>query len=397
MTIIEATQDQHLFAPLFRDPATWQAWVVWLKAVFALPMTTEEVELYKRCTGRTIPPDQESTEVYTVCGRRSGKSFIASLTAVYLACFRDYMPYLSPGERAVVWLLARDRSQAGVVFRYISGLFRVSPLLEQMIEKEGAEVLDLVNRVSILVGTSSYRSVRGFTVAAALCDEIAFWQVEGINPDREVIGALRPATATIPGAKLFCLSSPYARGGILYEAHKAYFGKDHAPVLVWQAPTSVMNPTIPSTLIANEMERDPVAARAEWGAEFREDIEAAFPLEIIDVCVIPGRHELPPAVGVSYLAFVDPSGGRADSFTLAIGHRKDNSLVVIDLLKEWRAPFSPEAVVRECCQWLSTYRAHRVTGDHTVASGPWNSLKITGFCMKSVASRKANCISPLFR
>src|SRR5262245_6542521 len=102
MTIIEALNDPNLFQPLLRDLATWQAWIVWLKAIFALPMTVREQNLYIRCTGRQHPPTIEPTEVFTIVGRRGGKSYMAALTAVYLACFRDYRPFLSPSERGIV-------------------------------------------------------------------------------------------------------------------------------------------------------------------------------------------------------------------------------------------------------------------------------------------------------
>jgi hypothetical protein len=43
--------------------------------------------------------------------------------------------------------------------------------------------------------------------------------------------------ATIPGAMLLCASSPYARRGALWDAHRRHFGKDGDPILVWQADT----------------------------------------------------------------------------------------------------------------------------------------------------------------
>jgi hypothetical protein len=39
INIIQAINDPHLFRPLFKDLATWQAWQVFLKALFALPLT----------------------------------------------------------------------------------------------------------------------------------------------------------------------------------------------------------------------------------------------------------------------------------------------------------------------------------------------------------------------
>src|SRR5215467_11181556 len=72
---------------------------------------------------------------------------------------------------------------------------------------------------------------------------------------------------------------------------------------------------------------------------------------------------------VRYCGFVDPSGGSADSMTLAIGHR-ENDVVVIDALRERRPPFSPEDVVAEFSQLLATYHITRVTGDRYAGEWP---------------------------
>ena len=45
-------------------------------------------------------------------------------------------------------------------------------------------------------------------------------------------------------------------------------------MLVWQAPTRVMNPNINERTIAEAYEDDPAAARSEYGAEFRADLES---------------------------------------------------------------------------------------------------------------------------
>jgi phage terminase large subunit-like protein len=83
-----------------------------------------------------------------------------------------------------------------------------------MIESETQEGVSLTNNVTIEVATASFRSVRGFTLVAALLDELAFWQSEdSANPDTEVLAAIRPGMATIPNAMLLAASSPYARRG----------------------------------------------------------------------------------------------------------------------------------------------------------------------------------------
>ena len=99
------------------------------------------------------------------------------------------------------------------------------PELKRLITRETEELLELSNGISVEVATNSFRRVRGYSVIAAICDEIAFWQSdESANPDREVLHALRPAL----GAKglLYCLSSPHARSGALYEHDIDNWGRD---------------------------------------------------------------------------------------------------------------------------------------------------------------------------
>jgi hypothetical protein len=83
-TIIQAINHPSLFGslPAFEKLETWAGWLVWLKAVFALPMTAADLEIYRQCTGREQAPTLAPNEVYTIVGRRGGKSFISALTAV---------------------------------------------------------------------------------------------------------------------------------------------------------------------------------------------------------------------------------------------------------------------------------------------------------------------------
>ena len=204
-----------------------------------------------------------------ICGRRAGKSFILALCAVFSACFRDWGPYLAPGERATIMIIATDRRQARTIIRYIRALLTGVPMLTELIERETQESFDLSNGVTIEVQTASYRSTRGYTIAVALCNELAFWQTDdAAQPDYEILTAIKPGMATIPGAMLLCASSPYARRGALFDAYRKHFRKDNDPILVWQASTRTINPTVPQSVIDEAMERDPASAAAEYGAEF---------------------------------------------------------------------------------------------------------------------------------
>ena len=243
MTIIDAMHDPALFGLWFRDRESWRAWEAFLAALFGLPMTEGAAEIYAKHTGLTTAPTQQAREAWVVAGVRGGKSLIAALVAVFLACFRDYAQYLAPGERARVMVLAGDREQAGVIFGYVRAFLDI-PLLRQLVMNETRESLELSNRVVITIQTASFRRVRGYTCAAVICDEVAFWPTDeaGANPDGEILKALRPRMTTIPGAMLIAISSPYARRGALWEAYRKHYGQDGDPVLVWQAPTTAMNP-----------------------------------------------------------------------------------------------------------------------------------------------------------
>ncbi|MGQ9688915.1 MAG: terminase large subunit domain-containing protein [Desulfobaccales bacterium] len=387
--IITAIRDENLFGPLFRDLGTWRAWRVFLKALFGLRMGKAEFPLYRQCTGRDVPPDRPSREAWVVAGRRSGKSFIAALVAVYVACFRDYRPHLAPGEQGHVLVVAADRGQAQVVFRYVKGFLAANPMLARMVEAERAEAVDLTNRVTVGVATCSYRAIRGFTLAAAICDEVAFWRSDdGANPATEVLRALRPALATIPGSLLLCVSSPYARSGPLWESFKTHWGCQKTDVLVWQAATRVMNPTIAQDLIDRDMAADPEAARSEWEAEFRSDLASFLDPEVIEAVMIPGRYELPPRGGVEYTAFVDPSGGRGDAAALALAHT-EGERVVLDLARRWPAPHDPAQVVEEMAEVLKAYGVRRVTGDRYAGEWPRQEFQKHGVTYEAAAKDKS--------
>jgi hypothetical protein len=362
MNILDATRDKKLFAPWFRSSASWGSWFAFLAALFALPMTADQLDVYRQCTGRIDAPSIPLTEAWLVCGRRAGKSFVLALVAVYLATFKTYRQYLAPGERGTIVIIAADRRQARTIFRYVRGLLNNVPMLKRLIERETKDAFDLNNSVTIEIHAASFRSTRGYTLIAALLDEVAFWRSDdSANPDKEILAALRPGMATIPGAMLLCASSPYARRGVLWDAFKRHYGKD-TPVLVWKAPTRTMNPSVGQSMIDAAIEADPASAAAEYMAEFRSDIETFISRETVDAAVVMGRRELPPIEGVTYTAFCDPSGGSSDSMTLGIAH-VDAKRVILDLVRERKPPFSPDDVAREFATTLKDYGVHSVRGD----------------------------------
>ena len=294
INILAVMSDPNLLGESFQGD-TWKAWKTFLKVLFGLRLSTDESETYTRHTGRSDAPGSDFLEAWLQVGRRGGKSIVIALVVVFLACFRDYSQYLAPGERATIMVIAADRKQARVVMRYVVGFLKEVSFLSRTIVRQTMDSIDLENRVTIEVHTASFRSVRGYKIVAAICDEIAYWHVEGsANPDTEILNALRPGMAEVPGAMLLCLSSPYARRGELWKTYQAHYGQD-SPVLVWQADTRSMNPTVPENVIQQAYERDPAVAASEYGAQFRSDVESYVRHEVVMSCVVPGRYELSPA------------------------------------------------------------------------------------------------------
>jgi hypothetical protein len=180
------------------------------------------------------------------------------------------------------------------------------------------------------------------------------------------VTALRPALATLKG-KLIALSSPYAKRGILWAAYKRYFATDDKRVLVAQAPTLLMNPSLDPAIVEQALEEDREAAEAEYLAQFRGDISTFMDIELIEECTRPKPLELPPANNIKYRAFVDPAGGGADEFTLAISH-KEGLCTVIDLVRGRKG--SPAEIVGEYARILQNYGIKTVSGDRYAGRWP---------------------------
>jgi hypothetical protein len=119
MNIIDAIDDDLIFGKFFRRKETWAAWRVFLKALFAPPMMSEEGVVYCECTGRSSVPTAPATEAWLVIGRRGGKSFTLALIAAFLACFRDWRPFLGPERLGLSpsWLPTEGRPARSCAMR----------------------------------------------------------------------------------------------------------------------------------------------------------------------------------------------------------------------------------------------------------------------------------------
>jgi hypothetical protein len=219
------------------------------------------------------------------------------------------------------------------------------------------------------VHPNSFRTVRGRSLLGVVLDESAYFRDEtSALPDVETYRAVMPALASNAGM-LIGISSPYRRTGLLYAKHRDHFGIDGDDVLVLQASSVTLNPTIDRKIIDQARAADPAAAASEWDAEFRSDLSQFVSDEAIDATVNHARPvELPYQSGTRYFAFCDPSAGRNDHFTIAIGHREGDGFVC-DALRGRGAPCDPSAAAAEFASLCKQYHVTTIVGDNF--SGEW--------------------------
>jgi hypothetical protein len=346
-----------------RSLSEWQRTI--LKSIYGLALNDKELLIYQEGTGRDIYLEREQEEASIIGGRRGGKTKIGCIIAIYEA-FRGHN--LPRGEMGFVILLARTMSQARVAFRVIRHLIHSSPILRKLVVRETRNEIELNNGVVICCYPCSYSSVRGVTVVAAICDEMAFWYHDenAANPEQEVLDALRPGMATATRSKLIKVSTPFKKEGILWNEFQRRGELDY---LVWQAPTVNMNPTISSTVLERAQARDDRKFRREFMAEFSEDLSSWIDSEILDGCVVRNRKDLPRVPHVNYLAAIDPGFVHSD-FAFVIAHLSAGN-VIIDRLVGWRgtkkAPVAFEWACEQIASILHEFGINSVFGDQYCA------------------------------
>jgi hypothetical protein len=156
-----------------------------------------------------------------------------------------------------------------------------------------------------------------------------------------------------------------------------------------------MNANVSEAFIAKEISRDP-ANKSEYLATWRDDCEAFVGLDVVRSCV-GGYVQRGYDSSKRYHAFLDPSGGRSDTMSLAIGHREGDQLH-IDLVWVKKAPFDPTQALQEVAQLLKMYRVSMVFGDAYGGEFPKSVLQRFGMTytlIKKVRSELYRDLLPL--
>ena len=304
-------------------------------------------------------------ELFVVAGRGSGKSRIA---AVLACCYASREYQRAPGEDTYIGVFAPDRKQARVTFKYIVGLLRAHPALAALIEDEAMESVTLRTGVVLEVITASRSAPRGRSYALAIVEEAAFLPVDehAAEPDVELLRALRPALARVPGSLLAVIGSPYARRGVLYQAWRDGDAEDRVVVT---GDTLTLNPTFRRREVERAFETDPVAAASEYGRDgvitFRSDVASLLTDAAIAAVVPVGVRELPPdPARAASLHFDAATGSGEDAAAAAVAFESVDDLVIeLAAVRRWAPPFSPSAVVKEAAELAASYGISEITID----------------------------------
>jgi hypothetical protein len=270
-------------------------------------------------------------------GRRSGKTFMASVAAVYMAFCQDeqFRRRIRKGEKFYVVTVANDLGQAKIALDNIRQLILGSPL-EQEIVRETAMEIELSNGCIFQAIPASARASRGKAVCAVLMDELSFALEGDANRGAEAMyTALAPSIAQFgKHGKIIELSSPWLTSGLFYNHFKQAQSGEYPGMVALTIPTWEINPNLPfdCEFLQNARKKDEEAFWTEYGAQFRANNSVLLAPEIVDVAINKDRSVLPPRNDFkgAYILALDPARGGVgrDDYTACIVHYEGERLVV---------------------------------------------------------------------
>ncbi len=352
-----------------------------LKVLYGLPLDKKEFEIFKILTkGKGIyKPGMEKTEAVLALGARSGKSFIASICALYEATVgwlnKDWKETLSPGENIYIAIVATRELQARkVIQEFCLRMLENSPMLKNLILKSTELEITLRNHIKIISGPCNSTALRGLPIVVLILDELAFYRIEGPLADEIIFNSLRPRQAQFVKNKLFLISTAGAKQGLFFDFFNEGFNIPDR--LTCQASTDFVNPLIPKAFLEKEKARDIDNYLREYEARFAEKVEAFLSHDVVENSLrLAG--DLSYQAKYQYHAGIDASGlsGR-DKFALAVSHKQEND-IYIDTIRVWDLK-DPDPIMRDIGEITKIYHINKVSIDRYARGWVTNALKKIG-------------------
>lgn len=331
--------------------------------------------------GRCNTDDTEGRifqEIVMAIGRRGTKSTLASCISNYelykLLRRADPSKYYGFPANTPIYILnvAPTDDQAGVVFDMIHGMAMQCPYMKDRRLHSTMTYFDLQSdadlklygkpkaNITSMAGGCSSNSLRGRNAVVVIMDEMAhFIDNAGRFSGSEVYKALTPSIASFSrDGKVICISSPYAKFGAFYERYTQSF-QEKDITLMFKMYSAMVNPTIPTEILAAARRRDRVGFMCEYGGEFSDSITAWIDDENeFRKCVVPGVSQTRGMPDMVYYMGID-IGFKNDGTAVSVVHkdRKTNK-VVLDYANVWFSGSSdvwefPDGLYRRCNKYAN--------------------------------------------
>jgi phage terminase large subunit-like protein len=330
-------------------------------------------------------------------GRRSGKTTLAALVAVWDALLRPGLDAkLRPGERRYAVAVATNLRQARLIVAAARTLVERSPVFAPLIESVTDDEMAFATGTSIAAFPCTSRGGRGWPVSCLVLDELAhFVDTEGNSAAESVWRALVPSTLQFgQDARIIASSTPYGSDGLFASVYAQAASGELADGVAHHATTAQANPTIDPAALQAEEARDPEAFKSEYLAEFiGGGMSFLDPERITDA--VADRDELEPGQAVGWVAGLDPAFS-SDPFGLALVGRDPGNpgRLLLGLARAWRpskrkaVSFEErrqveDAVLAEVAETCLAYRA-RVVTDQYAAPAIVEALRRRGLHVQAV-------------
>jgi hypothetical protein len=299
------------------------AWRASIKALYGDPLDSEELEIFRRLSGRE-PHEGGYTEALFCGGRRSGKSEEMSRIAVFEAIHGGHGAALAKGQLGIVAIIGAERAQALEIIRYASGLVNSTPALKKKLAPGGdlVESITFKSGIVIKVLSANSTSVRSGTIVCAILEESAFLPWSGADTDVEIVEALKPGLTPLIGApprRLIAISSAGPRIGWFFDTVTASLGNSASDTLAVLGTTLDFNENVDRDYLAKRRAANETVYLREYESIFSDvTVNGWFGADTLARAVDANRTEATAyELGLRYFIAVDLALDR-DSTAIAV-------------------------------------------------------------------------------
>lgn len=277
-------------------------------------------------------------------------SFISNYELYRLIKMPDPNLHYSPARTPIYILnVAPTDDTAAIVFDMIQNMAIRCPYIKDRCLHKTMTYFDVQSDADIktpgkpkasivsVAGGCSSNALRGRNAIIVIMDEMAhFIDNAGRFSGTEVYKALTPSTASFGrDGKVITISSPYAKYGAFYDRYQQSFDETDI-TLMFKMYSAMVNPTIPTEILAAARRRDRVGFMCEFGGEFSDaitawiDDEQEFRKCVYDVSFpVQGDPEETYYMGIDL-------GFKNDGTAISIVHQdKKTKQIILDYTNVW--------------------------------------------------------------